>query len=204
MDVEQELAGHQITLHKEWLAGIRPAVAVATISHSAKYVKDFFQDTNTAYFIQDNEAEFKPMGDDYVNAQNSYMQGLAPICVGHWLPHMLRKQFDIGAAYGGLGVDTNIYYPITGVAKKDMVAFCYQPEKWRRMPEACIAALAIVKQRRPQTEIILYGSNLKPNLPFEVNHRGLIHDLSELNCIYNEASVGRIDCRGYIAPFGRW
>lgn len=188
--VEQELAGHDITLHKEWFSGIRPQVAVATIAHSAKYVREFFPDAIGAYFVQDYEAEFNPLSDGYVRGQNSYAQGLAPICIGHWLPHVLRKQFGVGAAYGGLGVDTSIYYPIPGVKKKDMVAFLYQPEKWRRMPETCIAALSIVKQRRPQTEIVLYGSNAQPNLPFEATQRGLIHDLSELNRIYNEASVG--------------
>jgi FMN phosphatase YigB (HAD superfamily) len=188
--VEQELAGHSITLHKEWFAGVRPRVAVATIAHSAKYVRNFFPDSIGAYFVQDYEAEFNPLSDGYVRGQNSYAQGLSPICIGHWLPHVLRKQFGIGVAYGGLGVDTNIYYPIPNVEKKDMVAFLYQPEKWRRMPETCIGALAIVKQRRPQTEIVLYGSNAQPNLPFEATQLGLIHDLSELNRIYNEASVG--------------
>lgn len=188
--VEQELAGHDITLHKQWFSGIRPQVAVATIAHSAKYVREFFPDSIGAYFVQDYEAEFNPLSDGYVRGQNSYAQGLAPICIGHWLPHVLRKQFGIGAAYGGLGVDTSIYYPIPSVEKKDMLAFLYQPEKWRRMPETCIAALDIVKQRRPQTEIVLYGSNAQPNLPFEATQRGLIHDISELNRIYNEASVG--------------
>lgn len=188
--VEQELAGHGITLHKQWFSGIHPQVAVATIAHSAKYVREFFPDTIGAYFVQDYEAEFNPLSDGYVRGQNSYALGLAPICIGHWLPHVIRKQFGIGAAYGGLGVDTSIYYPMQGVEKKDMVAFLYQPEKWRRMPETCIGALAIVKHRRPQTEIVLYGSNAQPNLPFEATQRGLIHDLSELNRIYNEASVG--------------
>jgi glycosyltransferase involved in cell wall biosynthesis len=188
--VEQELAGHDITVHKQWFSGIRPQVAVATIAHSAKYVREFFPETIGAYFVQDYEAEFNPLSDGYVRGQNSYAQGLAPICIGHWLPHVLRKQFGIGAAYGGLGVDTSIYYPIPDLEKKDMVAFLYQPEKWRSMPETCIAALAIVKQRRPQTEIVLYGSNVQPDLPFQATQRGLIHDLSELNRIYNEASVG--------------
>ena len=188
--VEQELARQPITLHKEWFAGIRPRVAIATIAHSAKYVREFYPESIRAYFVQDYEAEFNPLSDGYVRGQNSYAQGLSPICIGHWLPHVLRKQFGIGAAYGGLGVDTSVYYPIPGVEKKDMVAFLYQPEKWRRMPETCIAALAIVKQRRPQTEIVLYGSNAQPNLPFEAVQRGLIHDLSELNHLYNEATVG--------------
>ena len=56
--------------------------------------------------------------------------------------------------------------------------------------QLCIAALSIVKQMRPQTEIVLYGSNIQPNLPFEADQRGLIHDLSELNYLYNETSVG--------------
>lgn len=188
--VENELSGHDITLHTEWYAGIKPRVAIATIAHSASYVRQFHPNSIGAYFVQDYEAEFNPLSDGYVRGQNSYAQGLAPICIGHWLPHVLRNQFGIGAAYGGLGVDTDIYYPITGINRKDMVAFLYQPEKWRRMPETCIAALAIVKQRRPQTQIVLYGSDAQPNLPFEADQRGLIHDLSELNRIYNEASVG--------------
>lgn len=187
---EQELAGYDITLHKEWFAGIRPVVAVATIAHSARYVREFFPNTIGAYFVQDYEAEFNPLSDGYVRGQNSYAQGLAPICIGHWLPHVLRTQFGIGAAYGGLGVDTNIYYPIESIEKKDMVAFLYQPEKWRRMPETCIAALAIVKQKRPETKIVLYGSNAQPNLPFDAIQLGLVHDLAKLNQLYNEASVG--------------
>lgn len=188
--VEQEIAGHSITLHKEWFAGIRPQVAIATIAHSAKYVREFFPDSVGGYFVQDYEAEFNPLSDGYVRGQNSYAQGLSPICIGHWLPHVLRKQFGIGASYGGLGVDNSVYFRKPNVEKKDMVAFLYQPEKWRRMPETCIAALAIVKQRRPHTEIVLYGSNSQPYLPFDATQRGLIHDLSELNQIYNEASVG--------------
>lgn len=188
--VEQELANHEITLHKEWVSGVCSQVAVATIAHSAKYVRDFFPNSLGAYFVQDYEADFNPLSDGYIRAQNSYAQGLAPICVGHWLPHVLKKQFGIGAAYGGLGVDTSIYYPIPGIKKKDMLVFLYQPEKWRRLPEICIAALNIVKIRRPQTEIVIYGSNTQVNLPFEATQRGLINDLSELNRIYNEASVG--------------
>lgn len=188
--VEQEIAGHDVTLHKQWFSGIYPQVAIATIAHSAKYVREFFPDAIGAYFVQDYEAEFNPLSDGYVRGQNSYAQGLAPICIGHWLPHVLRSQFGIGAAYGGLGVDSRIYHPIPGVEKKDMVALLYQPEKWRRMPETCIAALAIVKQHRPQTEIVLYGSNVQPNLPFDATQLGLIQDLSELNRVYNEASVG--------------
>jgi predicted HAD superfamily hydrolase len=188
--VEEQLQGKNITLHKEWYAGIQPSVAIATIAHSANYVKNFFPKSLGAYFVQDYEAEFNPLSDGYIRDQNSYASGLAPICIGHWLPHILKKQFGVRSAYGGLGVDTSIYHRLEGVKKKDTVAFLYQPEKWRRMPETCIAALSIVKQMRPQTEIVLYGSNIQTNLPFEADQRGLIHDLSELNYLYNEASVG--------------
>ena len=188
--VEQELAGHRITLHKEWIAGIRPQVAVATVAYSAKYVREFFPDAIGAYFVQDYEAEFNSMSDSYVSAQNSYALGLAPICIGHWLPNVLRRQFGIGAAYCGLGVDTSIYRPIPQFKKKATVAFLYQPDKKRRMSEVCLDALEIVKQRRPETEIVLYGSDSSPNLSFEVRNLGLVNDLERLNQLYNEASVG--------------
>jgi FMN phosphatase YigB (HAD superfamily)/glycosyltransferase involved in cell wall biosynthesis len=188
--VEQELAGHRITLHKKWNAGIRPQVAVATVAYSAKYVHEFFPDTIGAYFVQDYEAEFNSMSDSYVSAQNSYALGLAPICIGHWLPNLLRQQFGIGAAYCGLGVDTSIYRTIPQFKKKTSIAFLYQPDKKRRMSELCLDALKIVKQQRPETEIVLYGSDSSPNLSFEVRNLGLVNDLERLNQLYNEASVG--------------
>lgn len=187
---EQELANHDITIHKAWCPSVKSRVAVATIAHSAKYVHEFFSGSIGAYFVQDYEAEFNPINDRYILGQNSYAQGLNPICIGNWLPHVLKKQFGISAAYGGLGVDTNIYHLLPDVNKKDMVAFLYQPEKSRRLPEICIEALRIVKQQRPQTKIVLYGADNQAKLPFDAIQLGLIHDLSHLNRIYNEASVG--------------
>ena len=101
---------------------------------------------------------------------------------------MLATQYGRPAAAGGLGVDHSIYGPVKmdkrkgkkvefkTIIRKKQVAFLYQPEKWRRAPEMCISALAQVKQRLPEVEVVLYGSARTVDVPFEADHRGLITD----------------------------
>jgi FMN phosphatase YigB (HAD superfamily)/glycosyltransferase involved in cell wall biosynthesis len=188
---EEELAGSTVKLHEEWFAGIVPSGAFATIQHSTSYLSEFFDETvKTFYFVQDYEAEFNPVSDGYVRGQNSYTAGHSHICIGRWLTHRLRAEYGCGAATAGLGVNTAVYRPLDEVRRRDRVVVLFQPEKWRRLPEHCIEALAKVKARRPQTEIVFYGSRNAPNVSFRCTSLGLINDLNELNRLYNSAQVG--------------
>lgn len=191
------------THHSRWNAPIKPDAAIATIAHSAPFVKKRFGGrAETFYFVQDHEAEFNPVSDGYLRAQTTFTQTDNHLTIGSWLSHMLATQYGRPAAAGGLGVDHTIYGPVKlktpkgkpvqykDVIRKKQVAFLYQPEKWRRAPEMCISALAQVKQRLPEVEVVLYGSDRTVDVPFEADHRGLITELSELNEIYNESRVG--------------
>lgn len=201
--METVTEGAGFTHHKSWNAALAPDVAIATIAYSAPYVRKTFGKTaHTFYFVQDHEAEFNPVSDGYLRAQTTFTQTQNHLSIGNWLSHMMATQFGRPAAAGGLGVDHGIYGPVKAaigdksgspykeVARKKQVAFLYQPEKWRRAPEICIAALARVKQRLPEVDIVLYGSDRNVEVPFEADHRGLITDLSKLNEIYNESRVG--------------
>lgn len=201
--MEHVTEGAGFTHHTNWTGQITPDVAIATIAHSAPFVKKRFGgQAHTFYFVQDHEAEFNPVSDGYLRAQTTFTQTENHLSIGSWLSHMMATQFGRPAAAGGLGVDHNIYGPVKAdegdktsnphkdVIRKKQIAFLYQPEKWRRAPEMCISALARVKQRLPEVEVVLYGSNRNVEVPFEADHRGLITDLAMLNEIYNESRVG--------------
>lgn len=172
--------------------GIDPAdLVLATIWYSAILVRDIPFQCAKAYFIQDYEAMFNPMGDSYLMAENSYRYGLIPITIGRWLKHELATHFDVPAYHFDFGADPSIYHPLPGVSRELAICFIFQPEKPRRCSRIGIEALGIVKHHRPGVKIYLYGSpfNDKGNIWFEHEHMGLLK-LSDCNALYNRCAVG--------------
>ena len=189
--IGQILGDTQLTEHSAWCNWVTPRASVATVWYSAFYHHDFWRDaTEPFYFVQDMEAAFNPVGDTYLKAMRSYSLGASHICVGRWLAHALHGQFGVGVASGGLGVDHKVYRLDPKIRREQQVALLFQPEKSRRAPQLCSEALAIVKQRLPETKIVLYGSNDRPYLPFDHEHLGLITDVREINTLYNQSVVG--------------
>ncbi|MEN0019894.1 MAG: hypothetical protein AAF747_03310, partial [Planctomycetota bacterium] len=111
-----------------------------------------------AYFVQDYEAMFSPMGDGYLMAENSYSLGLTPITIGRWLSHTLATRYGNQAAWFEFCADRNAYRPNPTIEREKAVCFIYQPEKPRRCPKLGFETLRIVKNRRPKTKILLYGT----------------------------------------------
>jgi glycosyltransferase involved in cell wall biosynthesis len=164
-------------------------VVFASVWHSAKVVSDLKQPCKKAYFVQDFEACFMPMGDGYLIAENSYRLGLTPVTIGRWLAAKMREDFSQPAAYFDFCADKSVYFPDPAVKRKKAVCFVFQPEKPRRCVTIGVEALGIVKHHAPDTEIILYGSNDKAGLWFEHTHMGLL-PLEKCNELYNRCAVG--------------
>ena len=165
-------------------------LAIATIAHSAKHVATLPNAELKAYLVQDFEASFNPVGDAYLAAETSYSLGLNHFTIGNWLSHLLKVRYGQSACPAGLGVDTSIYYPRADTVRERAVCFLYQPDKPRRASALGIRALEIVKSRRPDIDICVYGSDLPINLPFDAENLGLIRDLAGINDLYNTCSVG--------------
>lgn len=163
-------------------------MAFATIWYSAKFVRDLRGVGLKCYFIQDYEAYFNPMGDSYLLAENSFKYGLKSITIGRWLTAEIRNRYAGQVSYFDFCADASIYRDL-GVVRKNQVCFIFQPDKPRRCAELGIEALGIVKARRPDTNIVLYGSEHKGQIWFEHEHRGLI-SLNKCNDLYNESAVG--------------
>lgn len=188
--IEQLFGYHFQSAHFGW-ENVQPAdLAIATIWYSATFVRDLPFPCFKAYFVQDYEAMFNPMGDAYLLAENSYKCGLIPITIGRWLKHELAQRFNVPAYHFDFGANNQIYRPINNY-KELSICFIYQPDKPRRCGRIGLEALGIVKHHRPDVTIYLYGSPVseKGHIWFEHEHLGLLK-LDNCNELYNRCSVG--------------
>lgn len=161
----------------------------ATAWFTAKVVRDYPKAKHKAYFIQDFEALFNPMGDGYLLACTSYCYGLAPITIGRWLTNKMQTEYHMHSQYFDFCADHKIYRKLDHVSKEDAICFIYQPDKPRRCSVIGIEALGIVKYLRPNVKIYLYGSTQKGNIWFEHTNLGII-SIEQCNELYNKCKVG--------------
>ncbi|WP_314155625.1 rhamnosyltransferase WsaF family glycosyltransferase [Stomatobaculum longum] len=164
-------------------------IIFATAWFTAKVVRDCNSKAVKAYFIQDFEALFNPMGDGYILACNSYGYGLKPVTIGRWLSHKMQTEYHTSSRYFDFCADRRIYRPLPDAKKEHAICFVYQPDKPRRCSVLGIEALGIVKFLRPDVKIYLYGSNIKGNVWFEHENLGII-PLEKCNALYNKCEVG--------------
>lgn len=160
----------------------------ATAWFTAKIVRDYQSSAKKAYFIQDFEALFNPMGDGYLLACNSYCYGLYPITIGRWLSNKMISEYKTPSQYFDFCADKTIYKNLNYQREK-AICFIYQPDKPRRCSLLGLEALGIVKHLRPDTKIYLYGSTIKGNIWFEHTNLGII-SIEKCNELYNKCSVG--------------
>ncbi|CAM4471182.1 rhamnosyltransferase WsaF family glycosyltransferase [Paenibacillus tarimensis] len=160
----------------------------ATAWYTAKHVRDVQQNCRKAYFIQDFEAYFNPMGDGYLLAENSYRYGLMPVTIGRWLSNMMVDEYNTPSNYFEFCADLDVYKKLN-IKKEKAICFIYQPEKPRRCSLIGIEALGIVKHFMPEVKIYLYGSRQKTNVWFEHENLELIN-IKQCNELYNKSMVG--------------
>ena len=163
-------------------------IVFATAWYTAKIVRDYKGECKKAYFIQDFEPLFNPMGDAYLMACASYCYGLHPITIGRWLANKVESEYHTPAQFFDFCADETVYQNFHKKREK-AICFIYQPEKLRRCSEIGIEALGIVKYLRPDVKIYLFGSDFKGKVWFE--HKNLkIISIKQCNELYNRCSVG--------------
>jgi WsaF, C-terminal domain/WsaF, N-terminal domain len=164
-------------------------VIIATAWNTAHAAANSSQDCPKAYFIQDLEPLFYPMGDDYLRAEQTYRLGLIPITIGKWLASKMSKEYSVAAGSFDFTADLNVYRPLDGMKREKAVCFIYQPGKPRRCGALGMEALRAVKHYCPDVTIYLYGSNRVPQTSFACDHLGLM-PIEQCNRLYNRCMVG--------------
>lgn len=143
-----------------------------------------------AYFIQDFEPWFFPMGDQYLITENSYRYGFKPVTIGRWLAHKMLAEYNNPVKYFDFGADLNVYKKLDNIEKENAICFVYQPEKSRRCDYIGLKALRIVKALRPDVKIYLYGSSVVPNqIDLDCTNLNII-PIEQCNELYNKCKVG--------------
>lgn len=156
---------------------------------TADYVYYMDNIKHKAYFIQDFEPWFEPMGELYLEMERTYYYGLQGISIGNWLSHKINKEYKSPMTSFNFCADLNIYKKLKNVEKEKAICFIYQPEKARRCSKLGLQALAMVKKLRPDTKIYLYGSDADVDPGFDVENLKII-SIDKCNELYNKCVVG--------------
>ncbi len=164
-------------------------MVVATAWWTAEVAANVAQANHKVYFVQDFEPYFFPMGDEYIQAEESYRYGLTPVTIGRWLSYLLHQHYESTCSHFEFTANKSTYHPVDSIKKEQAVCFLYQPQKPRRCPITGRDALAIVKHMLPDVTIYTYGSDEAPDFYFDHTHLGML-SLDECNRLYNRCTVG--------------
>ncbi|MGA2819778.1 MAG: glycosyltransferase [Anaerolineales bacterium] len=147
-----------------------------------------------AYFVQDFEPYFFPLGADYFEAERTYRYDFYCITVGRWLEERLRTEYGREAESIPFWVDREAYFPPkAGPAQKGpvKVAFLARPDMPRRCYSLGVRALRLFKRTHPQSTIAMFGAQSLPReeIDFEFQDLGVL-SRRQLGELYRSADIG--------------
>lgn len=115
------------------------------------------------YFVQDLEALFYPVGDDYVRALRSLLHGqFKVICSGPWIADRLQTLLNVRSEHFEFPVDRDIYAAPDrfGISRQGVIFFL-KPGSSRRLFELSIETIRALKELAPNIPISTFGDSRK-------------------------------------------
>ncbi len=143
-----------------------------------------------AYVVNDHEPEFFGTSTERALAEDTYRHGIRCIAASPWLRDLLIERYGAPSDAFQLGVDHAVYAPRPGVARHaDTVVYYARHSTDRRAVPIGLMALGELKRRRPQTRVVLFGTDKPPPTTFPYEHLGVLAP-PQLAALYAEATVG--------------
>ncbi len=143
-----------------------------------------------AYVVNDHEPEFFPTSTESRLAEDTYRHGMHCIAASPWLRDVVAERYGASADAFQLGVDHDVYAPRPDVARRDDTVVYYARHSTdRRAVPIGLMALAELHRRRPETRIVLFGTDRPPRTSFPYEHCDVLSG-SQLAALYGEATVG--------------
>lgn len=179
------------------LEGIAEAdVTFATSWQTAYSLRQVENTLLKAYFVQDFEPHFYPMGSEWYFAEQTYRFGYYHVTAGPWLAELLRRDYHAEADFFPLSFDRELYRPCP-VARTDdrfRVFYYSRPVTPRRCFELGMLALELFYQRYPgQVEIVTAGWEIDQfELPFPATNLGIL-PLDTLPELYSGVDVALVN-----------
>jgi glycosyltransferase involved in cell wall biosynthesis len=143
------------------------------------------------YFIQDFEPLFYPVGSEYIRAMSGYNLNYQMVCYGNWVAAVIADEFGITPKVIPFTLNHEMFRPPECEKKRDIDILVFaRPSQHRRAFELICEGLEILKAKRPNLKIALFGESEYSNVQFEFTNLGVFYDLKELANIYYRTKVG--------------
>jgi glycosyltransferase involved in cell wall biosynthesis/SAM-dependent methyltransferase len=166
-------------------------VAIATAWHTAYAVSPLPRCRLKVYFVQDHEPEFYPTSAEQLWAAHSYGLPLTHFASSEWLRDVLQARYGVSADVLDYGVDHSVYHETTAGREPHTIAFYARSVTPRRGTEIGLLALSLVKEARPETQVVLFGDASPPGAPFEFQFLG-VQSPWALASLFNRATIGLV------------
>ncbi|MGL4663244.1 MAG: glycosyltransferase [Culicoidibacterales bacterium] len=152
-------------------------VTFATSWDTCYYVHGFSQTKKRAYFVQDFEPYFHPVGSTWHMAENTYKMPFDFIVTaGEWLKKkMLGYGFERVYSFG-FAYDKDAYFKRERTEKAKQITFYARPETERRGFDIANVALEKIALKYPDSKIALAGSSILSHfpIPYEYIDKGVL------------------------------
>ena len=182
-----------VSYHDEMEMGVYD-VGIATWWETVYIIKKYNENFRSIIcFTQDYEPFFYPLSSSYILAENTYKLGYKYLCSGPWCEKILKEKFNADAVSFQFPIDRKIYNDTyTKKSSNRNIVFFAKPEMPRRCYEIGIKALEIFHEKKPDIEIILFGSKVlnSGQVPFKATIRNIVPTLEGLAQMYTDADLG--------------
>lgn len=144
------------------------------------------------YLVQDFEPWFYPAGANSTLAENTYRFGFHHLTAGPWLANLLTQRYGASTSVFDLAPDHDVYKP-RGESRKPATIIAYA--RWtteRRGFELLGAALHLLCEQKPDTEVLFFGADRLPaGLQFRHRNLGVLTP-DHLSSLYNKCTAGLV------------
>lgn len=148
---------------------------VATSWETAYTVRDFDNTISKFYFVQDFEPYFFAVGSEYAFAENTYKFGFRGLTAGDWLKDKLHREYGMQTESFSFSYNRELYRAGEKRDKIPRIFLYVRPVTERRNFELGLLAVHEITKRRPDTEVLLAGWDVREYvIPFRHKNLGSV------------------------------
>jgi glycosyltransferase involved in cell wall biosynthesis len=164
-------------------------IGIATQWWTAYPLRDLPGCHEKVYLVQDFEPAFYPYSAEYLWAEETYRMNYRAVAYTPWMAGILADDYSMESEWFECGTDLDTYTFQEGPREPATVAVYARQETARRGVDLALAALTLLKQRRPEVNVVLFGSHNEIEVSFNCENLGVVAPPT-LAALYRRSTVG--------------